>query len=208
MESKNGKGHDIKIENENEEEEIVDVMLNKDLEDQETVEQEDRMIEIRESELRKLKEELEENKKATKEAQNNLLYAQADFENYKKIFERDKQDFLCYAEKDLLLKFIDFVDDFERALSTISNSTDNLSALEAYELLHKQLQSLLEKQEVKPIEAISKLFDPYLHEVMMGEETDEVEEGTILEEFKKGYYLKNKVLRHSLVKIAKRTKKE
>lgn len=212
MESKKGEDRDIDTEGEGEEgEEIVDVTL-EDSEEPVVLEleeeKEDRIIEIRESELNGLREELEESKKAKKKAQNDLLYARADFENYRKTLDKEKQNFYAYAEKSLLLKFLDFVDDFERALSTISNSKDSDSAIEAYNLLHKQLISLLEKQGVKPIKAVGIPFDPYIHEVMMGEETDEVEEGTILEELKKGYFLKGKVLRPGLVKIAKPTKKE
>ena len=208
MESKNGDEHDVNIEDNNEEE-VVDVTLDDEITDkEEVVEKKDCVIEIRESELNKIKEELEASKKLAKETQDKVAYIQADFQNYKKILEREKEEYCSFAGKDLMLKFLEFVDDFERALPSIKNTESTSSALEAYELLYKQLQDILEKEQVKPIEALGKQFDPYLHEAMMGEETEKEEEGTILEVFKKGYYLKDKVLRCSLVKIAKQTKKE
>ncbi|MHA1144863.1 MAG: nucleotide exchange factor GrpE [Candidatus Helarchaeota archaeon] len=197
--------------NDQADEEIVDVSLTEengmDKEVQVEVE-EDPIVEISQSELNQLKEELEQAKKDKKEAEDKLLYVRADYENFKKILEREKQDFYNYAKKDLLLKVLDFVDDFERALSTISNAQDKSSAQEAYDLLFKQLQKLLETENVKSIDALGKPFDVNLHEVMLSEETDEAEEGTVLEVFKKGYYLKDKVLRPSLIKIAKAKKKE
>ncbi|MHC1591919.1 MAG: nucleotide exchange factor GrpE [Candidatus Helarchaeales archaeon] len=215
MEPKNEEQQEFNPSNASDEE-IVDVSLTEesstpeeiDVDAEEEEEEEDSLIEIKQSELDQLKNELEKTKKEKAEAEDKLLYVRADYENYKKILEREKREFYNYAKKDLLLKILDFVDDFERALPSIKQAKDVSEAVEAYELLYKQLQKLLEIEEVKPIEAVGKSFDVNLHEVMLSEETDEVEEGTVLEELKKGYYLKDKVLRPSLIKIAKSKKKE
>ena len=188
---------DIKFDAESEEE-LVDVEV------------EDKIIEIKESELEALRNRLEEEKKKAEDAEKKLKYVQADSINYKKAVDREKQEFIKYAEKDIIKDFLEIYDNFERAIDNLQKFKNDIepTVKKGFEMIYKQTKEFLEKKGVKPIEAVGKQCDPYLHEVMMNEETDQHSEDCIIEEFRKGYYLKDKVLRTSFVKIAKPRKKE
>jgi molecular chaperone GrpE len=90
------------------------------------------------------------------------------------------------------------LDSFEIALK---NTTDKEKFIEGIKIIYAQLYSVLEAEGLKPIKATGEKFDPYKHEVLMKQESDKPE-GTILEEFQKGYTMNDKVLRHSKVKIS------
>jgi len=128
-----------------------------------------------------------------------LQRLQAEFENYKKYIEKQKQDFAKYAKADIIDKLLPILDSFEIALKS---TKDNEKFIKGVELIFSQLYSLLEKEGIKPIKAEGRL-DPNLHEVLMKEKSDK-EEDTILEELQKGYMLNEKVIRHSKVKVAKK----
>ncbi len=198
---------EVEIKIEGESEPAVDINIEED--DSIDVEIEDKLIEIKQSEYEKLKSCLEDEKNKALKAVTDLKYVQADFVNYKKTLDKDKLDFVKYAEKDVLKDILDIYDNFERALENL-NSQENInpSVKKGFEMIFKQVKSLLEKKEIKPIEAAGKQFDPYLHEVMMSEETEEYPEDHIIQELRRGYYFRDKVLRTSFVKIAKPPKKE
>lgn len=174
------------------------------------VEIEDKIIEIKESELEGLKKALEEEKAKAFEAEKKLKYVQADFINYKKALDKEKLDFIKYSEKDILKDFLEIYDNFERAIDNLNKYKSNIepTVKQGFEMIYKQTKEFLEKKGVKPIEAAGKQCDPYLHEVMMNQETDQHPEDCVIEELRKGYYLHDKVLRTSFVKIAKPPKKD
>lgn len=118
---------------------------------------------------------------------------QADFINFKNRVEKEKEEFVKYANRELILKFLDVLDNLERA-SQAGN--------EGIKLIYKQFKDILEKEGLEEIDTTGK-FDPYYHEVIVVENSD-CEEGKIIEVLQKGYILKNKILRHSKVKICKR----
>ncbi|MHA1384567.1 MAG: nucleotide exchange factor GrpE [Candidatus Helarchaeota archaeon] len=182
------------------EEEIIQLEEDKEEEDKKG---EDKIIEISESEYLDLKKQIEDYKKSAEENFERLQRAQADFENYKKILEKQKQDFVKYAEKNILLNILSIIDDFEITLNAIKNENNDKKIIEGFEIIHKKLIEFLEKEGVKSIKTVGEKFDPFLHEALLSEKTDEFPENTILQEIKKGYYLKDKVLRPALVKIAK-----
>lgn len=133
-----------------------------------------------------------------KEAVETLQRVQADFENYKKRVENEKQCFLKSACSAIILEILPAVDSFEIALKTNSNSDDFRKGME---MIYAQLVSILEKNGLKPIKAEGEKFDPYMHEALMQEESDS-EKGVIIEEFQKGYTMNDSVLRHSKVKVS------
>ncbi|MCX8147078.1 MAG: nucleotide exchange factor GrpE [Candidatus Woesearchaeota archaeon] len=147
----------------------------------------------------KLKKRIEELEKNNAELIDTLKRLQAEFENYKKRIEKEKAEFCMYAKADIIKKLLPIVDTFEIALKNKENKEDFVKGME---IIYAELVSLLEKEGVKPIEALGKKIDPYYHEVLMTEKSDK-EEGTIVEEFQKGYMLYDKVLRHSKVKVVK-----
>jgi len=127
---------------------------------------------------------------------------QAEFENYKKRTEKEKQELVTYGKATLIKQLLSVVDSFEMALKNINNPEDE--TLKGILMVHRQLISLLEAEGVKPIDAKGKSLDPYMHEVLMQKESEE-EEGRIIEELQKGYMLKDKVIRTSKVCVSKNT---
>ena len=131
-----------------------------------------------------------------KEYKESLQKLQAEFENYKKRVEKENLVFRKHAKAEILKEFLPILDSLELALKNDSNPQGFFKGVQ---LLHSQFCSLMEKQGLRPIRAEGELFDPYLHEVQMQEESDK--DGLVLEEFQKGYLLDDMVLRHSKVKV-------
>jgi len=133
-----------------------------------------------------------------------LQRSQAEFENYKKRVDKEKQEFVKYAKSELIQKILPTLDTFEIAFKSTS---DKEKFVKGIEMVYAQLFSLLESEGLKKIESVGKKFDPYLHEVMLKEKSDK-EDGIILEELQKGYMLNDKVLRHSKVKVSEKIKSD
>jgi len=151
----------------------------------------------------KLQKELEEKVKLADDRLNQLKYLQADFDNYRKKFDKEKEVIISLAEERLVTELLNIVDDFDRILQ----STDVLPAKEGLILLYKNLVKILEGHGLKRIETVGKKFNPQYHEAFCVEVCD-CEEGTIIEEFQPGYKLKFKVIRPAKVKIAENRIKE
>lgn len=122
-----------------------------------------------------------------------LQYLKADLENIQKRFEKEKIEFVEFANANLIKELLNFLDSFEKAVS--------LEKSPGLNNLYQQFFTILEKNGLKVIEAKGKKFDPYYHEVIAKEKSD-LESGTILEELQKGYLLNSKVIRQSKVKIS------
>jgi molecular chaperone GrpE len=128
-----------------------------------------------------------------------LKKVQADFENYKKRIEKEQKDFIECASKELVKQLLPVLDSFELAL----NNKDDKEFYKGVELIYAQLISTLENQGLTPIKALDKEFDPYLHEALM-QETSDKKENTVIEELQRGYLFKEKVIRSTKVKVAKK----
>jgi len=150
--------------------------------------------------IENLEKELNEKTKLAEERLNQLKYLQADFDNYRKNFEKEKEKIIELANENLIKELIIILDDFEIALQSIENEKNK----EGLSLLHKKFFKILESHGLKRIETLGKKFDPYYHEVIKKEKSDK-EDGIILEEIQPGYMLKSKVIRHSKVKVAENT---
>ncbi len=146
-----------------------------------------------------MKEKTSKKKNLAEEYLNDLKRIQAEFENYQKRIEQEKliqqRRESLDSKQDLILKLIEILDNFERA---VSNKNNNEEFQEGINLIHKQLKETLEKESVKQIK--EDYFDPNIHEVIS---TEEGEENKILEEFQKGYTLHDKTIRTSKVKVGK-----
>jgi len=132
-----------------------------------------------------------------------LQRTQAEFENYKKRVDKEKQEFLKYSKAELILKILPTIDTFEIALKS---TKDNEKFVKGMDMVYAQLMTLLHSEGLKPIESLGNKFDPFMHEVMLKEKSDK-DEGIILEELQKGYMLNDKVLRHSKVKVSEKNNK-
>lgn len=134
------------------------------------------------------------------ELEDKLLRAAAEFENYKKRLARQRDD-LMQAITDLsLIDILDVVDNFERAFGQENSDTESFH--NGMELIFNQLKELLNKKNVKPIEAIGQKFDPVLHDAMLRLASDDFKEGYVAMEMNKGYRIGNRVLRHSKVGVS------
>ena len=145
----------------------------------------------------------EEEKKKNEEYLDILKRLQADFENFKKRIEKEKEDFVKYANCALISKLLVILDDFDNALKHADS--DKTQILNGLKLLHEKIKKLLYDEGLKEINCKGQTFDPYQHEVLQEEDSEE-EDGKILEEFQKGYVYKDKILRSSKVKISKKNK--
>jgi len=142
--------------------------------------------------------QLEEKQNKIEELTDTLKRLQAEFENYKKRVDKEKEEFAKYAGALAIGKLLPVLDSFEHA---VKNTTDKEKFAQGIKLIHNQFVSTLESAGLRQIKAEGQQFDPYKHEVLLKEESDKPE-GTILEELQKGYMFHDRVLRFSKVKIS------
>lgn len=126
----------------------------------------------------------------------------AEFSNYRKRIERERQEMSRLANAALLGRLLPLVDDLERAMATLPAELRLLSWVEGISLIGRKLEWTLESEGVRPIEAIGKPFDPEQHEAVLREETTEHPDGQVIAELQRGYMLHDRVLRPALVKVA------
>ena len=170
-------------------------------------------ISLKDEQLKNLEEsvkekeaELEKIRESEKSYKEQLIRMQADFENYQKREEKKKQEFIEYAKQDLICQLLSVIDNLERAsyyTDTHSNEKNVDNIREGLREILKLFGNILEKEGLKPIQAIGEKFDPYCHEAIMNVESEKYPEDTVAEELVKGYYLKSKVIRPSVVKVSK-----
>ncbi|MBI2148240.1 nucleotide exchange factor GrpE [Candidatus Woesearchaeota archaeon] len=145
-----------------------------------------------------LQTKLDEQQKVIDDYTNILKRLQADFENYIKRVEKEREEFANYSNHKLVAKLLNIVDDFEKALDV---TKENKEIANGIEMIYKQLNKILQEEDVVAMNAIGEKLDPFKHEVIdivNGDEND-----VVVEELQKGYILKNKVLRPSKVRISK-----
>lgn len=145
-------------------------------------------------------DELERLRAENQDLQARFLRARADAENIKRRADRERQEAIKYANKNVLTQLLDVVDNFERAMTAVQDPKD--SFVIGVKMIQKQLDDVMRDNGVEEVEAIGKPFDPYLHEALAKEPTDDVEEGTIIEVFQRGFRYKGQLLRAVKVKVA------
>jgi len=173
------------------------------MEEEKEIKEEDQQ----QTEERDLTAEIEELRKKCDEYYDNWVRTTADFENYKKRVQREKEEFIEYGNEAILRDLLPVIDNFERALNFIKDNKNSSAIIEGIELIYKQITGILDKYGVKPIEAVGKKFDPFYHEVVEERLTEE-ESGIVVQEYQKGYMYKTRVLRPSLVVVSKKIEKE
>jgi molecular chaperone GrpE len=130
-----------------------------------------------------------------------LLRKSAEFDNFRKRTERERQSVSEAAAADLIAELLPLIDDFERALQA-GGDEDN-AYRRGVELIYRRLLDVLQKRGVRPIEALGADFDPYYHQAVSYEPAEGRREGEVIEEFRKGYTLGDRLLRPTMVKVAK-----
>jgi molecular chaperone GrpE len=146
--------------------------------------------------------ELEAANRKADEAHEAFLRARADFANYKRRVEEERESLRQFVSSDLLARLLPIVDNFERALAAAAQTTDYEKLVTGVNAVYRQLQEFLAREGVAPIDALFQPFDPNVHNAVLREETTEHPENTVVEELQKGYTLNGKVLRPTMVKVA------
>ena len=150
----------------------------------------------------------EEEKRKSEEHLTRLRYLQADFENYRKRVDREMREVEDFSTSGLMKKLLPVLDDLDLAVATAETSADK-GLLEGVGMVRKNLTSVLQSEGLKSIDAVGKPFDPALHEaVERVDGTKKRKEDTVVEDMRKGYIFKNKVLRPSMVKVESATKND
>ena len=162
----------------------------------------------KEKEIEELKKMLEEKEKEFKEHHDRLLRLAADFENYKKRAAKEKEDWAKFANEDLIRGILPFIDNLERALLHAQKVTDTGVLIEGVRLTIQQLLQTLNKFGLSSFQSVGKPFDPAMHEAMLVVETDKQEPNQVVEEFQKGYFLNDRLLRPATVSVSKTPEKE
>jgi molecular chaperone GrpE len=137
------------------------------------------------------------------EAQARALRTQADFANYKRRSEQEREGQARFATSVLITELLPILDNFDRALATMPEEVRSLPWTEGLLLVDRQLRATLEKQGLKPIDAVGSRFDPMLHEAIIHEESADHEDDEVIAELQRGYMMHDRVIRPSLVKVAK-----
>lgn len=146
--------------------------------------------------------QLEAERARAEEEHQRYLRALADFANYKKRVAEQEARARQFATRELVLKILPIIDDFERALSSAEESQSFEALRDGLVMTLRKLMSVLESEGVQPIEAVGREFDPSMHEAVMRVEDSEHPENTIVHELQKGYTLASEVIRPSRVSVA------
>lgn len=135
------------------------------------------------------------------EKENRVLRLQADFDNYRRRVRLDQEAGEKYRAQSLVSDVLPALDNFERALKVETDNDQMKSILQGMEMVYRQLEEAVKKEGVEVIESVGQSFDPYLHQAVMQVEDSNFEPNTVVEEFQKGYKLKDRVIRPSMVKV-------
>ena len=152
--------------------------------------------------LAALQSELEKAQAQAAEYLDGWQRARAEFANLKKRVEAEREEIRYRSNEELLLKVLPVVDDFERAFQELPPEMEDAAWVNGITMIMNKLQKLLESENVAPLEAAGKPFDPQWHQAMMQEETEDYPDGICIEEIQRGYRLGDRVLRPALVKVA------
>ncbi|WP_160034078.1 nucleotide exchange factor GrpE [Paenibacillus sp. An7] len=157
--------------------------------------QEETEAEVLDPETAKFKALAEENEKR-------YLRTQADFDNFRRRTQKEKEDLAKYATTKLITELVPVIDNFERAMSTADSNTDTDSLIKGVNMIFRQLEGVLGAEGLTVMNTVGQPFNPEFHQAIMQVESDEYEEGIVVEEVQKGYMIKDRVLRPAMVKVS------
>jgi molecular chaperone GrpE len=145
---------------------------------------------------------LEASRKLADDNHERYMRVQADYDNFRRRSRQEKEDFAKYASVKLIEQLLPIVDNFERALTASKSVKDFDILIKGIEMTSKQLEQVLDSEGLKAIESVNQPFNPDFHQAIMQVESEDHEEGIIVEEIQKGYMLKDKVIRPAMVKVS------
>lgn len=146
--------------------------------------------------------ELKQSQEKAEEYYAHLQRLQAEFDNYRKRTQKEKEEFVKFASEQVILNLLPVLDNFGRAIAAVEDSQDLQAYAQGVEMIFKQIQNVLAKEGLVAIESKGQPFDPNIHEAVLRVESEDYPENTVVEEMQKGYYLKEKVIRPSMVKVS------
>ena len=162
------------------------------------------IIEGEENRITELETKLEAKEKEAAETYDRFLRASAEFDNFKKRSSREIEEFRKFANQSLIKEMLSVVDNLELAMnSTNGHKAIDKDLLQGLEMTHKEILKVFEKFNVKPIDAKDQPFDPAFHEAVMQEETSDSPKNTVINELQRGYMIHDRLLRPSMVVVAK-----
>ena len=154
----------------------------------------------KESKVKKAKKKDKRDEKI-EELQDRLVRNMAEFDNFRKRTDKEKSQMFEIGAKSVIEKILPVVDNFERALDAASDEEKETPFVQGIDKIYKHMMTTLEEIGVTPIDAVGKEFDPNLHNAVMHDEDEEMDENIVAEQFQKGYMYKENVVRHSMVKV-------
>ncbi|GBG56381.1 protein GrpE [Sporomusaceae bacterium FL31] len=176
----------------------VDEQANSDAADRAETQTEEVCFDYREVE--KMMAVIEEKNRLLQEHADRIKRLQADFDNFRRRTKQEKEDLSSLVVQNLIKELLPLLDNFERAM-TAESSQDTAALRSGVEMIYRQFSSVLEKNGLEPIPAVGLPFDPQFHEAIMRVEDCSQPEGTIVDELQKGYSVRGKVVRPSMVKV-------
>jgi molecular chaperone GrpE len=153
------------------------------------------------AQLETLQRDLDEERKRSEEYLTSFKYAQADSENLKRRCDRQIEESRKYANERLIIELLNVADELELAIKSSHKSDTGETLVQGVEMTLKKLTVLFKREGVSPIECVGKPFDPSKHDAVARIEKEGVEDCTVVEEVRKGYVMKEKVIRPSIVKV-------
>ncbi|WP_026771150.1 MULTISPECIES: nucleotide exchange factor GrpE [Sediminibacillus] len=146
-------------------------------------------------------QEIEALKKEKDDVYQRLLRLQAEYDNFRKRTQKEKEADLKYKSQSLVSELLPVVDNFERALDTAPDDESTAGFVDGIKMVYRQLKDALEKEGVEEIKTEGEPFDPTIHQAVMQVEDDQYESNVVVQELQKGYLLKDRVVRPAMVKV-------
>lgn len=153
------------------------------------------------NDIEEMSEELARKTELANDYHNRLLRLQADFDNYRKRIQKEREEDRRYAAEQFILGILPAMDNLERALA--AQGEQEGSILTGVEMIHRQIMEFLAREGVAPVPAIGEQFDPNIHEAVAFDADTVKSDNEVVEELRRGYYLKGKVIRPAMVKVCR-----
>ncbi|MBW3113052.1 MULTISPECIES: nucleotide exchange factor GrpE [Bacillaceae] len=157
---------------------------------------------VEETAEEQVSDELSQLEEKLNESENRYLRLRADFDNFRRRVNVENEAKEKYRAQGLITELLPALDNFERALNIEADNEQTKQLLQGMEMVHRSLVDALKKEGVEPIEAVGQEFDPHLHQAVMQVEDENFDSNVVVEEFQKGYKLKDRVIRPSMVKVS------
>lgn len=156
--------------------------------------------------VEELKGQLEQEKVKVDTTLSKMKYLQADFDNYQKRTNREVEQLLRIGSERIILRLLDILDNLKRATESHNDELATIGVLDGIMMIRDDVKELLKSEGVKEIETLGKKFDPTLHEAVSFREMSDLDEGSIISEVRKGFMLHEKVVRTSMVEVARKVR--